>query len=261
MKVWTCIALFATLALAIPPPARADETAVAPPDATAATPEETADKVEPEKPALPLSLHCGQLVAIAPATTAEAVDMAKMIAQGKLEPQSDAMPETSLRSPAQGSVFAIAEVRLESRRSVGRTDFALRHGDATSKCLALASGQSAFDERVWEVGKGTVRLLFEVPAQTKSVALAYAQPLSIQLPPPPFVPFGAQPPPQIPADTAATTEDTPPPPKAEPPAKTAAKPTSAPKPDTKPKPKPAPAAKPKPKPKPKKPADAGIPLF
>ena len=220
----------------------------------ATTSEEGAEPAQPVGPTLPLQLHCGQLISIVPATEAETVDMQKALAAGNLEPDAEALPDTLRKTPATGMAFAVAEIRLAAKQSVGRTDFILRHGSQESKCLALGDGSSAFDERLWELAEGTARLLFEVPQETHAVSLEYAPDLRVKLPGTGELPFGDQPLPDV--------QPPPNPTPVEQPAAPAATPTQKPKPAAKPTPEPVPEkAAPKPTPKKPKPADDGAPLF
>ncbi len=230
------------------------------PDASAATPAETQPEAvpvpEPPPPVLPLRVHCGQLVKVEPATSVTAVDVTKAIEEGKFAPDPGALPSTVQRDAPSGEVFAVAEFRLSPDQSVGKTDFVLRFGsDEQSDCLAMAEGTDAFDERLFELKKSTVRLLFSVREGTTSVSLAYAPTLQVPLPPSRSIPFGEQPVVEEPMPVEPVAAPAPPSPAPEP--EPVAKPEA--KPEPKPEPKPAP--KPEPKPEPKKPADTGIPLF
>jgi len=252
MKPWVTALL--AVGLALPLAWAQDTPAVAPAteaaEATEATeaveaqPETAPEEVpQPPPPVLPLQLRCGQLVKLEAATSVSMVDLAKMVEDGKLKPDPNALPDTTQRTASSGEVFAVAELRLAPGQSVGKTDFALLHGSERSECLALAEGVGAFDERLFELKKSTVRLLFAVREGTESVAVAYAPQLRVPLPVSGAIPFGEQAPDAVPApeESAPTVVAAP----AAAPAKPAAKPE----------------AKPAPKPEPKKPADTGIPLF
>lgn len=249
MKPWATAFLAAALALPLAwaqdaPPAEpavgaAEETVEAQPEAA---PEEVP---QPPPPVLPLQLRCGQLIKVEAATSVSMVDLAKMVEDGKLKPDPNALPDTTQRTASSGQVFAVAELRLAAGQSVGKTDFVLLHGSERSECLALAEGVGAFDERQFELKKSTVRLLFVVQEGTESVQIAYAPQLRVPLPASRAIPFGEQASVAVPApeESAPTVVAAP--------AAAPAKPEA----EAKPEPKPAP------KPEPKKPADTGVPLF
>lgn len=249
MKTWSLVLLIVGLAL---PSAWADEASPAVP---AAEPAEPAAEPEPPPPALPLRLHCGQLLGLEPATSVSAVDMVRMIETGKLEPDPAALPDTVQQPAPPGRIFAVAKLRLDSGQRVGKTDFVLKRDNAKYECLALAEEMGSFDPRLHELAKGTVRLLFAVPSDSKSLVLEYAPGLRVALPPSRPIPFGEQEQ-EIVAVPAAPPADV---------AKPEAKPEPAPAPIPETKPEPKPEAKPTPppeaKPAPKPPAAPGIPLF
>jgi outer membrane biosynthesis protein TonB len=234
------------------------------PDAAEAVPVEpespAPEEPKPEaKPVLPLLLPCGQLLKITPERSVRMVDFDKLLAEGKLEAKPDASPEMITKDPASGDVFAVAEIRLQGKGVVRKTDFALRYGSETAACLALAEGVGGFDVRLWQVDEGTARLLFAVPEFTTVVFFEYAPELRVTLPASPEIAFGEQ----ADAPVAPGEPGVAPPVPTEPaPAPKPAKPEPKPEPKKEEPKKPAPA-KPEPKPEPKKeePAGGGIPLF
>ncbi|OGV78533.1 MAG: hypothetical protein A3K19_17965 [Lentisphaerae bacterium RIFOXYB12_FULL_65_16] len=137
---------------------------------------------------LPVQVHCGSVVRVE--RSEEPVswrDMDKVLGMKNFRPVAGEDPKTVIeRAPGEGRVYVIVTLRVEPRRSVGRSDYVIRHKGkgGMSACLALAWADLPYDERNWQGLPKTdaveVQALFEVPADQDEGELTFALPVTLE---------------------------------------------------------------------------------